>query len=93
MDVGVTSPRRGQIFLVDLEPTVGRGINHARPCAIVSPDELNSNLGSLLVAPMTTGASNTRSAFPAGFKIVRATSCWISSARWTDVGCFADLVV
>lgn len=55
MDVGVSSPRRGEVFLVDLEPTVGREIKRAHPCSVVSPDELNSNLDTLLVAPMTTG--------------------------------------
>lgn len=49
------APRRGDVFLVSLDPTTGREIKKTRPCLIVSPDELNSHLSTYLVAPMTTG--------------------------------------
>ena len=49
------SPRRGDVYLVALDPTLGREIRKARPCVIVSPDELNAHLGTFVVAPMTTG--------------------------------------
>ena len=55
MDVVTPSPRRGDVFLVSLDPTTGREIKKTRPCLIVSPDELNEHLGTFLVAPMTTG--------------------------------------
>ena len=48
-------PRRGEVYLVSLNPTQGREIKKTRPCVIVSPDELNSNLATYIVAPMTTG--------------------------------------
>lgn len=48
-------PRRGDVFLVSLEPTVGSEIRKTRPCLIVSPDELNQHLRTVIVAPMTTG--------------------------------------
>lgn len=48
--------RRGEVFLVNLSPTVGSEIKRARPCVVVSPDDLNANLTTLIVAPMTTGA-------------------------------------
>lgn len=48
-------PSRGDVFLVSLDPTKGREIQKARPCVIVSPDELNHRLGTFIVAPMTTG--------------------------------------
>ena len=48
-------PRRGDVFLVSLDPTKGREIKKTRPCLIVSPDELNEHLSTFLVAPMTTG--------------------------------------
>ena len=48
--------RRGDVILVDLTPTSGREIRMARPCLIVSPDELNRHLTTYIVAPMTTGA-------------------------------------
>jgi len=53
--VGVTAPRRGDVFLVSLDPTQGREIRKTRPCVIVSPNELNEHLSTFLVAPMTTG--------------------------------------
>ena len=43
------------MFLVELEPTKGREIRKTRPCLIVSPDELNQHLRTVIVAPMTTG--------------------------------------
>ena len=47
--------RRGEVFLVNLSPAVGGEIQKARPCVVVSPDELNANLRTFIVAPMTTG--------------------------------------
>lgn len=42
------------VFLVSLDPTLGREIKKMRPCLVVSPDEMNRHLGTALVAPMTT---------------------------------------
>ena len=46
---------RGHVYLVRLDPTLGSEIKKTRPCAIVSPDELNQHLRTVIVAPMTTG--------------------------------------
>jgi mRNA interferase MazF len=46
---------RGDVHLVALDPTLGREIKKTRPCLIVSPDELNQHLRTVIVAPMTTG--------------------------------------
>lgn len=46
--------RRGEIWLVHLDPTVGSEINKARPCVVISPAELNDNLRTVIVAPMTS---------------------------------------
>ena len=46
---------RGEIHLVRLDPTLGSEIQETRPCVIVSPDELNAHLRTVIVAPMTTG--------------------------------------
>lgn len=51
--VGV--PSRGEVFLVELDPTRGSEIRKTRPCLIVSPDELNHHLRTTIVAPLTTG--------------------------------------
>ena len=53
MEVG--PPRRGDIYLISLDPTRGSEIRKTRPCVVVSPDELNDHLATFLVAPMTTG--------------------------------------
>ncbi|MGO9567281.1 MAG: type II toxin-antitoxin system PemK/MazF family toxin [Desulfomonilaceae bacterium] len=47
--------RRGDVFLVSLNPARGSEIQKTRPCVIVSPDELNSHLRTFIVAPLTTG--------------------------------------
>ena len=47
--------RRGDVFLVDLNPTRGSEIRKMRPCVVVSPDELNAHVRTLIVAPLTTG--------------------------------------
>ena len=46
---------RGEVHLIRLDPTVGREIRKTRPCLVVSPDELNRHLRTVIVAPMTTG--------------------------------------
>ena len=46
--------KRGEIWLVQLDPTVGSEIRKTRPCVVVSPPELNVNLNTVLVAPMTS---------------------------------------
>jgi mRNA interferase MazF len=50
-----TTFARGEVHLVGLDPTVGSEIKKTRPCVIVSPDELNQHLRTVIVAPMTTG--------------------------------------
>jgi len=49
------TPRRGDVLLVELDPKLGSEIRKTRPCVVVSPDELNRHLRTLIVAPMTTG--------------------------------------
>jgi mRNA interferase MazF len=53
--VMVDEIRRGDVFLVNLDPTIGGEIQKTRPCLIVSPDELNAHLRTFIVAPLTTG--------------------------------------
>ncbi len=47
-----------EVVLVNLEPTVGSEIRKTRPCVVVSPVELNRNLNTVVVAPMTTSLKN-----------------------------------
>ena len=43
-----------QIVLVNLDPTIGSEIKKTRPCIIISPNEMNKHLRTIVVAPMTT---------------------------------------
>lgn len=45
---------RFDVYLVSLDPTVGSEIKKTRPCVIISPNELNRHLATVIVAPMTT---------------------------------------
>lgn len=47
-------PRRDEVWLVSLGPTRGAEIRKTRPCLVVSPDEMNEFLMTVIVAPMTT---------------------------------------
>ena len=45
--------RRFDVFLVSLDPTRGREVKKTRPCLVVSPDEMNRHIGTVIIAPMT----------------------------------------
>lgn len=53
--MAVAPVRRGEVFLITLDPARGGEIRKTRPCVVVSPDELNEHLRTLIVAPLTTG--------------------------------------
>lgn len=46
--------RRFDVYLVNLDPTIGSEINKTRPCTVVSPDEMNRWIRTVIIAPMTT---------------------------------------
>ena len=46
--------KRFEVYLVNLDPTVGSEIKKMRPCLIISPDEMNTHIATVIVAPMTT---------------------------------------
>ena len=54
---------RGEIWLINLDPTIGSEIKKTRPCVVMSPQELNDHLRTVIIAPMT---SKGRSA---GFRV------------------------
>jgi len=47
-------PQRDEVWLVTLDPTQGIEIQKTRPCLVISPDEMNQHLQTVIVAPMTT---------------------------------------
>ena len=46
--------KRFEVYLINLDPTVGSEIKKMRPCLIISPDEMNTHIATVIVAPMTT---------------------------------------
>jgi len=46
--------KRFDVYLVSLDPTVGSEIQKTRPCLVVSPDEMNENIRTIIIAPMTS---------------------------------------
>ncbi|MFZ4661915.1 MAG: type II toxin-antitoxin system PemK/MazF family toxin [Caldilineaceae bacterium] len=46
--------KRFEVYLVNLDPTVGAEIQKTRPCVVVSPDEMNRHIATVIIAPMTT---------------------------------------
>ena len=46
--------QRFDVFLVGLDPAVGSEIQKTRPCLVISPDEMNENIRTVIVAPMTS---------------------------------------
>jgi mRNA interferase MazF len=42
------------VYLINLDPTTGHEIKKTRPCLVISPDEMNDNLQTIIIAPMTT---------------------------------------
>lgn len=55
--------KTGDVWLTNLDPTVGSEIQKTRPCVVVSPPELHNYLRTVIVAPLTTGAQ------PAAFRL------------------------
>lgn len=46
--------RRFEVYLVNLDPTIGSEIQKTRPCLVISPDEMNAHIATIIVSPMTT---------------------------------------
>jgi mRNA interferase MazF len=60
--------RRFEVYLVNLDPTVGREIQKSRPCLVISPDEMNAHIATIIVAPMTTRGRDYPSRVPCQFQ-------------------------
>jgi mRNA interferase MazF len=60
--------KRFEVYLVNLDPTVGHEIKKSRPCLVISPDELNRYISTVIVAPMTTKGRNYPTRVPCKFQ-------------------------
>lgn len=59
---------RFEVYLVNLDPTVGHEIKRIRPCLVVSPNEINHHIHTVIVAPMTTKGQAYPTRVPCRFK-------------------------
>ncbi|HKI37541.1 MAG TPA: type II toxin-antitoxin system PemK/MazF family toxin [Gemmataceae bacterium] len=59
---------RFEVYLINLDPTVGSEIKKTRPCLVVSPDEINHNIRTVIVAPLTTKGQPYPTRVPCRFK-------------------------
>jgi mRNA interferase MazF len=46
--------KRFEVYLINLDPTIGSEIQKTRPCLVISPDEMNTHIATVIVVPMTT---------------------------------------
>jgi mRNA interferase MazF len=60
--------RRFDVFLINLDPTLGGEIRKTRPCLVISPDEMNRYISTVIVAPMTTKGRDYPTRIPCHFK-------------------------
>ena len=59
---------RSEIWLINLEPTLGSEMNKLRPCVVISPDEANEHLHTVIAAPLTSTIRNYPSRISCVFK-------------------------
>ena len=59
---------RFDVYLVNLDPTVGSEIQKTRPCLVVSPDEMNHHIRTAIIAPMTTRGQAYPTRVPCRFR-------------------------
>lgn len=60
--------KRFDVFLVNLDPTVGSEIQKTRPCVVISPDESNRHIATVTIAPMTTRGTTYPTRVPCKFQ-------------------------
>jgi len=60
--------KRFEVHLVNLDPTIGREIKKTRPCLVISPDEMNQHIATVIVAPMTTKGRSYPTRIPCEFQ-------------------------
>ncbi len=56
------------VFLVGLDPTIGHEIKKSRPCIIISPNELNKNISTVIIVPMSTKSHSYPTRVPIKFR-------------------------
>ncbi len=64
----VSGVEQYHIYLIELDPTVGHELKKTRPCVVISPDEMNRWIGTVIIAPMTTKSHDYPSRVPLQFQ-------------------------
>lgn len=59
---------RFEVYLVNLDPTTGHEIQKTRPAVVISPNEMNYNIGTVIIAPMTTKGKPYPTRIPCKFR-------------------------
>ena len=63
-----------EVYWINLDPTVGSEIQKTRPGIVISPDEMNKNIDTIIIAPLTTKSHN----YPTRLKTnVAGKECWV----------------
>ena len=62
------------IYLINLDPAIGREIKKTRPCLVISPNEMNENIKTIIIAPMTSKSHKYPTRVPITFQ---GTKGWI----------------
>ena len=57
-----------QVFLINLNPTIGHELKKTRPCLVISPNEMNKYIATVIIAPMTTKSHDYPSRVPVTFQ-------------------------
>jgi mRNA interferase MazF len=78
--------QRFEVYLVSLDPTVGSEIQKSRPCLVISPDEMNRYINTVIVAPMTTKGREYPTRVPCTFQGKQGQVVLDQSVRWTRAG-------
>ncbi len=60
--------KRFDVYLMNLDPTTGSEIRKTRPCLVISPDEMNRHIKTVIVAPMTSAGNDYPSRVPCSFR-------------------------
>jgi mRNA interferase MazF len=60
--------KRFEVYLVNLDPTTGSEIQKTRPCLVISPDEMNFHIATVIIAPMTTKVREYPTRIPCHFQ-------------------------
>ncbi len=57
-----------EVYLINLDPTIGHEIKKSRPCVVISPDEMNKYISTAIIAPLTTKSREYPTRIPIQFK-------------------------